>query len=670
MPEPMAPAQRHAITLPSARVCGWLALLAGLCWMFFAGLVAVFDEGPPGPATQHIVQAEMRTQADGSFAAPARLLDPAVLAGLAGGWLPVELPLRWARTQGPDDAAGDPVPQVTWLQVKLDGLATAASGAGGLVLYLPRWQTIGRIAVYGDDQLLYRSQGDVVWSAFNFPLWVPLDAEGTLPAPAVLRIRIDSLPGAGGNVSSIWVGPAKDLAARYQLRSLLQTGVADVLGMAALGLGAFALAVWLLRRRERTYLLFALFTLLWVLRGLRYHVGMEPLPIPSAWFGWMTINSGNALLVTWYVFVSTLVPTAPRWPIKALLGLLVVSSIVTLPLVADHEWIAALAPLTYLVTIAAGVPANILMAWAAWRHGGREGIVAASIGLLHMPVAVHDWMMQNYLLDAEHLYAWPLSTVARLGMFIYVILSRYVGAADEAEQANARLTQRLSEREAELAASYEQLRAVQQRQMLSRERQRLMQDIHDGMGSQLMSALEVAESGQLSEAQMATVLRECIEDLKLTVDSLEPVEADLLLLLATLRWRLAPRLQGSGLVLRWEVSDVPALDWLDPRSALHVLRILQEAISNILQHAGATELRVATGEAGGGVFVTLDANGGGFAESQVNGGGQSKGLSNMARRALAVGGDVAWQAIDGGSRFRLWLPLERPAEDITAAPAP
>ena len=657
------PATRREASLRAARVWCWLALLAGLCWLLAAGVAAVFEAGPQSPETRHLLRAELLTRPGGSFGAPARILDP---ADLAGPWSAVDLPMRWARVADPIDGPGEPVPQVRWLQVRLDGLTPAAAGAEGLMLYLPRWQTIGRIAVYGDERLLYRSVGDVVWNAFNFPLWISLDADGTQPPPAVLRIRVDSLPGAGGSLSSIWVGPAGELGLRYRLRSLLQTGVADVLGMAALGLGAFALAVWLLRRGERSYLLFAVFTLLWVLRGLRYHVGLEPLPIPSAWFGWMTINAGNALLVTWYVFIYTLVPTAPRWPMKALLVLLMASSIVTLPLVADHAWIAALAPLAYLVTIAAGIPANLLMAWAAWRHGGREGIVAASIGLLHMPVAVHDWMMQNHLLDAEHLYAWPLSTVARLGMFIYVILSRYVGAVDEAEQANGRLTQRLKEREAELAANHERLRAERHRQMLSRERQRLMQDLHDGMGSQLMHALEVAESGQLSEAQMAMVLRECIEDLKLTVDSLEPVEADLLLLLATLRFRLTPRLQAAGLQLRWEVSDLPALAWLDPRNALQVLRILQEAISSILQHAGASELRVATGEAEAGVFVTLDANGqGGLwpeAEASTRD-GAGQGLSNMARRAHAVGGEAHWLARAGGARFRLWLPLQRGLEE-------
>lgn len=452
------------------------------------------------------------------------------------------------------------------------------------------------------------------------------------------------------------------LISGMRLRRALQTGVAEVMGVAFLGLGGFALAVWL-QRRERTYLLFAIFTLLWFVRSQRFCVGLEPLYMPSAWFGWMTINAGNGLLLTWWVFIATLVPTAPRWPMRVLLGLLVVSSLLTLPLFAGHAWTTTFAPLPYLVTILAGVPANILMAWFAWKHGGREGMVAAAVGLIHMPVAAHDWMMQAYLLSPEDMYAWPVSTAARMLMFLYVILSRYVGAVDTAEQATAHLGQRLHEREAELAESYEQLRAVQQRQLISPERQRLMQDIHDGMGSQLMSALKVAESGSLNDIETAQVLRECIDDLKLTVDSMTSVEPDLLLLLATLRYRLGPRIEGYGLQLRWEVQDVLALDWLDARSALHVLRILQEGISNILQHARATELRVMTGEAAdevsaeAGVFVILQDNGQGFTCQPASEAGH--GLSSMTKRAQEIGGKVSWQANGGGTLFRLWLPLRR-----------
>ncbi|WP_394792383.1 ATP-binding protein [Rhodoferax sp.] len=635
---------------PAPKAYWLLSLAFALLAAMAGGMVLWLENGRAAPTTLHVQSAQLSSAPDGSFAA----LPPTLEIPLPTQWQTVALPYTWPQ---PLVLQTDTPPQVTWLQIRLDGLPATR---GGLVLYLPRWQTTGRIAVYGDDKLLFRSVGDVVWNGFNHPLWVPLDADGMGPRPQLLRLRIDSLANSGGTVSSLWVGAAADLMPRYRLRRMLQIGVAEAMGMAFLGLGGFALAVWVLRR-ERTYLLFALFTLLWVLRSQRFHVGLEPLALPSAWFGWMSINAGNALLVTWYAFMVTLVPTAPRWPFRVLLGLLLVSSTVTLPLFSDPAWIHALAPLPYLVTNLAGIPATLLMAWAAWRHGGREGMVAASIGLVHVPVAVHDWMMQSYLVNPEHIYAWPFSTTARILMFLYVILNRYVGAVDTAEQANLHLAQRLRTREAELAESYEQLRTVQQRQLLSQERTRLMQDIHDGMGSQLMSALKVAESGGLSEAQMALVLRECIDDLKLTVDSLESVEADLLLLLATLRYRLAPRLEGSGLRLRWEVVDVPALDWLDPRSALHVLRILQEGISNTLQHADATELRVATGQADGGVFVLLVDNGQGFRAHPA--GEVGRGLSNMARRAHAIGGQVTWEAVDGGTRFKLWLPLRRGSVD-------
>ncbi|MEJ7807683.1 MAG: hypothetical protein WKG03_17385 [Telluria sp.] len=94
------------------------------------------------------------------------------------------------------------------------------------------------------------------------------------------------------------------------------------MSVAVMGLRLFAIAVWLLRRRESVYLLFTLYTLFMALRGFHYYMGLEPLPIPSAWFGWMTVNSVNALLVTWYFFVATLVPQAPRWIGRALLVLL------------------------------------------------------------------------------------------------------------------------------------------------------------------------------------------------------------------------------------------------------------------------------------------------------------------------------------------------------------
>lgn len=649
---------------PAARAC-WRPSRALAACLFFVAMFCAAAQGDTAPSAHRFTQARVLTQtAVAPSDEPPRRLDAAALADLGDHWQTAALPYTWARAVVPDSAGAAGPWQVTWVELDLRAL----DGPGALpfadpYLYLPRWQTIGRMAVYADERLVYRSTGDAVWNGFNFPLWLPLagEAASNAPPPSFLRLRIESLTSAGGAVSSAWVGPRAALESRYQWRRLLQSRISEIMSFAVMGLGLFALLVWLLRRRESIYLLFAVYTLFMALRGLHYYMGVEPLPIASAWFGWITVNSVNALLVTWYFFVATLVPRAPRFVGRALLVLLAVSWTVTMPALAVVPAFDAMAPLSYLLTILAGVPAVVSIAWAAWRQGSREGILASSVGLVDLPVAIHDWLMQNYMASPEDVYLWPVSTTARLVMFIYIILRRYVGAVDEVEQANARLAQRLQERESELAANYAQLREVQQRETLSRERQRLMQDIHDGMGSQLMSALKVAEAGKLSEPQMAVVLRECIDDLKLTVDSLEPVEADLLLLLATLRYRLLPRLRDASLRLRWEVVDVPPLVWLDPRSALHILRILQEGISNVMQHAGATQLRVATVEEAQGVAVILTDNGLGFSPRPE--GETGRGLSNMVRRARAVGGEVSWEATQEGTRFTLWLPLRRGADD-------
>lgn len=233
-------------------------------------------------------------------------------------------------------------------------------------------------------------------------------------------------------------------------------------------------------------------------------------------------------------------------------------------------------------------------------------------------------------------------------------------ATEDVKQANVSLEQRLQAREAELTQSHQRLREIEHRQTLSQERQRLMQDMHDGLGSSLTSALRVVEHGRMDEAEVAQVLKGCIDDLKLAIDSMEPVEADLLLLLATLRFRLGPRLESTGIALRWEVQDIPALDWLDPKNSLHILRILQEAFTNIIKHTNATEIRVATGADADGIMVTITDNGQGFAvERALKSGG--KGLPNQMRRAQSIGAEVKWDSDDSGTRLTLRLPITRQA---------
>lgn len=577
------------------------------------------------------------------------------------GWQPVTLPYQAPRETV---AAGSADRTVTrWFRLNINAPDDATDE---FVLYLPRWQTIGRLSVYVDGRLVFHARGSAVWNAFNIPLWQPVSLPGVTAPPQTVLLRVVSLREAGLGLSSAWVGPRDDLIVRHRLRDIVQVQVPLMASAAFLAIGLFSLAVWAKRRHEAAYGFFFLASVLFFLRCLHYHAGGRPLLTPDDWFGWITLNSMGWLVVVVYLFTARLGIRRLPWLERGAVALMVACSLLSLPGLLDAARLALVSPWVYAVQWVVGVGVTLSALWMACRGRVREARWVAVWSALNIPIGVHDWLMQSGWLGVEKVYLLPYTGIGLFMIFMGVVFRRYVGALNEAEVANRDLEVRLQEREAALARSHERLREIERGQTRVQERQRLMQDMHDGLGSSLVSALYAVELGQLREQEVAQVLRECIDDLKLAIDSLEPAHTDLVMLLAALRFRLNPRLQSSGMRLEWAVEDVPPLAWIDPRSALHILRILQEVFTNILKHAGAHRIRVGTRQEGDHVCVTVDDDGRGFVpdlgapRSTALTPARGRGLGNLARRAAALGARVHWLPLQQGTRFELCLPLASP----------
>jgi signal transduction histidine kinase len=293
----------------------------------------------------------------------------------------------------------------------------------------------------------------------------------------------------------------------------------------------------------------------------------------------------------------------------------------------------------------------------SWRRS-TDGMLIATSVVLGTLFGMNDWALQSNLMGPESWYLGPYANLVNFGVFCLLMFRHYIRAVRAVHAANEVLAQRLSAKEEELRSSYERLREVERMQTLADERQRLTQDMHDGLGSSLHTALRAVQRGRADPEAVADILRGCIDELYLTIDSMEPAQTDLLVLLGTLRHRLAPRLQQAGVTLEWAVNDVPDLPWLDPRRALHILRIVQEALSNSLRHAGASTLRLSTAVEGDAVCVRLSDNGQGFDVQQALSRG-GRGLQHQRRRAEAIGGRITWHSAGegGGATTTLWLPL-------------
>jgi signal transduction histidine kinase len=631
------------------------------CWrgstrVVFLLLVLAFSAAGCASGTDdtaaHVVRAQLLSVAGSGFTPPASDVSDAALP--ASGWQEIVLPYTAPRDILGPSGAGRTV--TDWYRLDLAGLQASAEAVH---LYLPRWKTIGQLAIYGDGKLLYQSEGSLVYNGYNHPLLLRLNGAAGVPAPASVLLRIDRLQASGSALSTVWVGTARQLVWRYQLRALLQNQLPFVGVSAFLALGLFSLATWCKRRHESLYLLFFVTSAAAFVRMQHYYIGGNYLPLPDVWMQWITVASLMWLIVFVNSFMERLHKRPLRWLTPCLVGITLTTNLLTLPglteLVPD---LVLITPLLYLLMLPLAVLISADALRNALRTRSREVWLMAGWFVATIALSAYDLALQNNWVSPEGVYTNPYGIIGLFVMFGYIIFRRYVGAIGEAEQVNANLAKSLRDREAELATSYERMRRIEHRQTLSNERQRLTQDMHDGLGSSLVSALRVVEGGRLSEAEVAEVLKGCIDDLKLTIDSMEPVEADLLLLLATLRFRLGPRLAAAGITLRWEVVDVPALDWLDPRNALHILRILQEAFANILKHTRALEIRVSTGAGDGGVTVTITDNGPGFSlENALKKGG--KGLQNQLRRARSIGGEVRWDSDATGTRMTLWLPESR-----------
>jgi signal transduction histidine kinase len=186
------------------------------------------------------------------------------------------------------------------------------------------------------------------------------------------------------------------------------------------------------------------------------------------------------------------------------------------------------------------------------------------------------------------------------------------------------------------------------------ERARILQDVHDGMGAQLITALHLARREDGDRRQLARHIEEAIEDLRLIIDSLDITEQDLLPLLGNLRYRLAPRLHALNIELAWHVSPIPPLNYLTPGSALSVLRIVQEAINNALQHAHPSRITVSVQRIGGQIVISVSDNGhGGVADMDSAG----RGLRGMRARADKLGGQLDIASGGQGTEVKLSLPL-------------
>lgn len=202
----------------------------------------------------------------------------------------------------------------------------------------------------------------------------------------------------------------------------------------------------------------------------------------------------------------------------------------------------------------------------------------------------------------------------------------------------------------ELRQAHEKITAIEVEKTRLQEREGLLQDVHDGFGSQISSVRLMIEQGSLTQEQLVEALHECMADLHLVVDTLSHSASGLADAFVDFRFRTERRMSRFPIKIHW-TSALENAPPMSQREILQVLRIVQEALNNAIKHANPNNIWItASCDDSQSLSISVRDDGTGMPDTIRTG----RGLNNMKGRARNIGGILEIrQTQQGGTEVEL-----------------
>jgi signal transduction histidine kinase len=323
----------------------------------------------------------------------------------------------------------------------------------------------------------------------------------------------------------------------------------------------------------------------------------------------------------------------------------------------------------------------LMSTYAVWvlvygLRASRRMQYSAGVGsLAALGFGAHDVLSMMGLLGPDNFRLVPFVLPASTLVMTAALTQRFLATFRSARNLNVELEERVHRKHLELEVNFERMRELEQAELefnfermrnleesrvVAGERERIMREMHDGVGGDLVSILAMVENGRAGPAEIAASVRSSIDDMRMLIDALDPNVDDLNVLLGVFRSHNEVRLRDQGLRLRWEVADLPAVSRLGRNDYPHIMRIVQEAVTNVARHADSETIQIRAGvrdddEGRAGVFIDVTDDGIGIGPDVAAG----RGRANMAERARLIGADLLIESTSEGTRVDLWIPQLR-----------
>jgi len=541
-------------------------------------------------------------------------------------WVDVKLPDNWSTSRRNVQGLG-------WYRMGFDHSGASADRTAVLV---PRISINGEIFVNGVRVLAPGTMADPPTRNWNVPFYVEIPAPLLRAGANTVDIRVFAYRNNNGGLGSVYIGEPKTLQPQHAWLDAIHVKGA-LLSFAVATLAAFiGIVAWLRMGRSAVYGFFGLAMVAWAVRYLNYFV--QDVPFNHLLYSTIVNSAQGWFFIFFTQFLLRL--TNRTWPLVEK-GLYTVGALGTAAIFATFAGVIPLWPVMavwFFVWLPGAAALLAVSARYAWKMRSALAVMAAVVAWLYVPLTIRELLITSDVMPFDASYISHYVGVPLAVLISWMLIDRLVKAARAAARA-------------ELATA----------QAAFAERQRLTQDMHDGLGLQLNAALRVVDRGEVDGPKLSAALRACLDELRLIVDAAASSSGEFLPLLASLRIRLQSKLEAIGIRIEWHMHQFPDALVLPAPMSLHILRIVQEAINNTIKHTRASTITFSQVEAmrPGHIGLRVSDNGGGF---KPDAGSAGKGLTGMKRRAATAGVGLHIRSADQGTAIQIDIPyLQEPS---------
>ncbi|MEO5558832.1 MAG: ATP-binding protein, partial [Dokdonella sp.] len=446
------------------------------------------------------------------------------------------------------------------------------------------------------------------------------------------------------------VGDYRVLQAIYNANWWRQMGIPCLCLALFVVLGMGALTLWRVHRRAQVYLWYLACLVLMACRTGYLIVGT--MPGGPVW--WRAVSDITVLLLVFTLYrLLTLFWAARfrRWILVWLIGsvLLQLHAVYSpwnllFPMLATLFWLGALAvALTLLVQIMLDVQHVPLV-----ERRSLQCALLFTIGCSVLETVA-------YQLDPAQRLLWmyPVGTATLAVTLAFLLVRRATMGTTLLGHATKALGKRLDNALLPARRGSTSVWEDVTSSVADDERQRMLDVIDEGFGSRMVTALMRIHS-EHPDSRLSTEIQRALLDLRLMIDAIDEPCQSIDGALATLRQRMEGPLAAADLHSHWDIAGTRNLQVNSRRKLVELFRCVEELLSNVIQHAEASEVRVFAYSDDSMIVLRVEDNGRGIpVEPQ-----QGRGLRNLQTRIQALNGELGLGPREegGGTRVELRLP--------------